>query len=205
MSNSVRHHRRQPTRLPHPWDSPGNNTGVGCHFLLQCMRVKSLSRVRLFETPWTAAYEAPPSTGFKPVLAIIFPQSLQGSSSSASFIIHPPPPPLLLICPTKEVNRKVFPLTIVVAVSITQNNSNHLSNIYFFPGLVLSTSYVLTHLIPTMNLWVCVLFSLYNEETEAGKRQVTTQNLPAGGGRWGAARTCFHLSAPGLCPFFPLN
>ena len=43
------------------------------------------------------------------------------------------------------------------------------------------------------------------EETEAGKRQVTTQNLPAGGGRWGAARTCFHLSAPGLCPFFPLN
>ena len=43
------------------------------------------------------------------------------------------------------------------------------------------------------------------EETEAGKRQVTTQNFPAGGGRWGAARTCFHLSAPGVCPFFPLN
>ena len=35
MSNSVRPHRRQPTRLPHPWDSPGKNTGVGCHFLLQ--------------------------------------------------------------------------------------------------------------------------------------------------------------------------
>ena len=33
-------HRRQPTRLPHPWDSPGKNTGVGCHFLLQCMKVK---------------------------------------------------------------------------------------------------------------------------------------------------------------------
>jgi len=31
----------QPTRLPHPWDSPGNNTGMGCHFLLQCMKVKS--------------------------------------------------------------------------------------------------------------------------------------------------------------------
>ena len=40
-------HRRQPTRLPHPWDSPGKNTGVGCHFLLQCVKVKSLSRVRL--------------------------------------------------------------------------------------------------------------------------------------------------------------
>ena len=41
MSNSVRHHRPQPTRLPRPWDSPGKNTGVGCHFLLQCMKVKS--------------------------------------------------------------------------------------------------------------------------------------------------------------------
>ena len=40
MSNSVRPHRRQPTRLPRPWDSPGKNTGVGCHFLLQCMKVK---------------------------------------------------------------------------------------------------------------------------------------------------------------------
>ena len=59
-------HRRQPTRLPDPWDSPGKNTGVGCHFLLQCMKmiVKSLSHVRLPATPWTAAYQAPPSMGF---------------------------------------------------------------------------------------------------------------------------------------------
>ena len=41
MSDSVRPHRQQPTRLRHPWDSPGKNTGVGCHFLLQCMKVKS--------------------------------------------------------------------------------------------------------------------------------------------------------------------
>ena len=41
MSDSVLPHRRQPTRLPHPWDSSGKNTGVGCHFLLQCMKVKS--------------------------------------------------------------------------------------------------------------------------------------------------------------------
>ena len=45
MSNSVRPHRWQPTRLSHPWDSPGKNTGVGCHFLLQCMKVKSESEV----------------------------------------------------------------------------------------------------------------------------------------------------------------
>ena len=71
MSNSVRPHRGQPTRLPRPWDSPGKNTGVGCHFLLQCMKVKvkslspvRLSPVRLLSTPWTAAYQAPPSMGF---------------------------------------------------------------------------------------------------------------------------------------------
>ena len=34
-----------PTRLPCPWDSPGKNTGAGCHFLLQCMKVKSESEV----------------------------------------------------------------------------------------------------------------------------------------------------------------
>ena len=45
MSDSVRPHRWQPTRLPHPWDSPDKTTGVGCHFLLQCMKVKSESEV----------------------------------------------------------------------------------------------------------------------------------------------------------------
>ena len=45
MSNSVRPHRLQPTRLPRSWDSPGKNTRVGCHFLLQCMKVKSESEV----------------------------------------------------------------------------------------------------------------------------------------------------------------
>ena len=52
-----------PPRLPSPWDSPGKNTGVGCHFL-QCVKVKSLSCVRLFATPWTAAHQAPLSMGF---------------------------------------------------------------------------------------------------------------------------------------------
>ena len=45
VSNSMRPHRRQPTRLPRPWDSPGKNSGVCCHFLLQCMKVKSESEV----------------------------------------------------------------------------------------------------------------------------------------------------------------
>ena len=45
VSDSVRPHRRQPARLPRPWDSPGKNTGVGCHFLLHCMKMKSESEV----------------------------------------------------------------------------------------------------------------------------------------------------------------
>ena len=59
-------HRRQPTSLPRPQDSPGKNTGVGCHFLLQCMKVKvkSISCVQFLATPWTAAHQAPPSMGF---------------------------------------------------------------------------------------------------------------------------------------------
>ena len=50
--STLRPHRRQPTRLPCPWDSPGKNTGVGCHFRLQCMKVNSESEVaQLCPTP----------------------------------------------------------------------------------------------------------------------------------------------------------
>ena len=68
MSDSVRPYRQQPTRLPRPWDSPGKNTEVGCHFLLQCMKVKGESEVaQLCPTPsdpMDAAYQAPLSMGF---------------------------------------------------------------------------------------------------------------------------------------------
>ena len=68
LSDSMRPHRLQPTRLCHSWDFPGKNTGVGCHFLLQCMKVKSESELAqscpTLATPWTAAYQAPPSMGF---------------------------------------------------------------------------------------------------------------------------------------------
>ena len=59
---------RSPRGFPRPWDSPGKNTGVGCHFLRQCMKwkvkVKLLSCVWLLVTPWTAAHQAPLSMGF---------------------------------------------------------------------------------------------------------------------------------------------
>ena len=68
MSDSVRPNGWQPTRLRRPWNSPGKNTGVGCHFLLQCMKVNSESEVAqlcpTLSDPWTAAFKAPPSMGF---------------------------------------------------------------------------------------------------------------------------------------------
>ena len=57
-----------PPGSPRPWDSPGKNPGVGCHFLLQCKKVKSESEVAqsclTLATPWTAAYQAPLFMGF---------------------------------------------------------------------------------------------------------------------------------------------
>ena len=59
----MRLHRRQPTRLPRPWDSPGKNTGVGCHFLLQCMKVKRESEVsQLCPTPSDPMDCSPPGS-----------------------------------------------------------------------------------------------------------------------------------------------
>ena len=94
MSDSVRPHRRQPTRLCRPQDSPGKNTGVGCHFLLQIMKVKvkSLSRVQLFATPWTAAYQAPLSMGFSRQeywsgLPLPSPLSIPGSEENKGKVI----------------------------------------------------------------------------------------------------------------------
>ena len=84
MSDSVQPSRQQPTRLPRPWDSPGKNTGVGCHFLLQHMKVKSQSEVTqsypTLSDPWTAAYQAPLSMGFSrqeywsglPLVAVLY-------------------------------------------------------------------------------------------------------------------------------------
>ena len=76
------------------------STGMGCHFLLQCMNVKSESEVaqscRLFETPWTAAYQAPPSMGF----------SRQEYWSGV-----PSPSPLLLLSRFSRVRLSATPLT----------------------------------------------------------------------------------------------
>ena len=79
VSSPVRPHRGQSTRLLCPWDSPGKNTGVGCHFCLPCM-LHHFSRVRLCATLWTAANQAPLSLEGK-----ILPQDHQGSSKDKTF------------------------------------------------------------------------------------------------------------------------
>ena len=152
MSNSVWPHRQQPTRFPCPWDSPGKNTGVGCHLLLQYMRVKSesevaqscptlhdpmdcslpgssahrifqaripewgaiafsqlqpfrsdqsLSRVRLFATPWIAARQASLSiTNSRSSLRLTSIESVMPSSNlilCCPLLLLPPIPPSIRV------------------------------------------------------------------------------------------------------------
>ena len=59
VSDSVWPHRWQPTSLPHPWDSRGKNTGVDCHFLLQCMKVKSESHSVVSDSLWPLGLYSP--------------------------------------------------------------------------------------------------------------------------------------------------
>ena len=83
VSDSVGPHRLQPTRLPRPWDSPGKNTGVGCHFLLQCMKVKSESEVaQLCLTPNNPMDCGPPGSS---VHGIFY----KSVSSSNPYLIAP--------------------------------------------------------------------------------------------------------------------
>ena len=84
----MRPHRQQATKLLRPWDSPGKNTGVGCHFLLQCMHARILShcnRVRLCATLWTVAHQAPPSTEYWSGLPVPSPSWHYGTSKFWEF------------------------------------------------------------------------------------------------------------------------
>ena len=69
MYDSVQLHRQQPTRLPRPWHSPGKNNGVGCHFLLQCMKVKIESEfAQLCPTPSDPMYFSLPGSSVHEIL-----------------------------------------------------------------------------------------------------------------------------------------
>ena len=86
MSNSVQPYRRQPTRLLRPWDSPGKSTGVGCHFLLQCMKMKSESEVaQLCPTPSDPMDCSPPGSS---VHGIFQARVLEWGAIVVSLLVH---------------------------------------------------------------------------------------------------------------------
>ena len=97
---TVRPHRRQPTRLPRPWDSPGKNTGVGCHCLLQCVKVKSEGEVgQLCPTPSDPMDCSPPGSSIHGIFqarvlewcAIAFSGQLHKATVKQSIILLLPP------------------------------------------------------------------------------------------------------------------
>ena len=78
-------HRWQPTRLLHPWDSPGKNTGVDCHFLLQCMKVKSKSEVAQSCLTVHDPMDCSPPWG-KEKLKLHYKKSLSGTSAAGQWL-----------------------------------------------------------------------------------------------------------------------
>ena len=95
MSDSVRPHRWLPTRLPRPWDSPGKNTGVGCHVLLQCMEEKSESEV---------THSCP--TLSDPMACSLPGSSVHGFSRQEYCSGVPLPSPLVWACQSKYVRHR---------------------------------------------------------------------------------------------------
>ena len=96
MSDSVRPQRRQPTRLPRPWDSPGKNTGVGCHFLLQYMKVKSESEVA--QSCLTLSDPTDCSPPGSSIHGIFQARVLEWGSRALYFFLPWPPAPLSTWC-----------------------------------------------------------------------------------------------------------
>ena len=136
MSDSVRPHRWQPTRLPHPWDSPGKNTGVGCHFLLQCMKGKSESEVA--QSSLTLCYSMNHSTPGLPVHHQLpeFTQThvhrvgdaIQPSHPLSSLLLVPPVPPSIRVFSNESTLRMRWPKYWSFSLSISPSNE--------YPGLI---------------------------------------------------------------------
>ena len=94
MSDSIQPHRRQPTRLRRPWDSPGKNTGVGCYFLLQCMKGKSESEVaQSFPTPSDPMDCSPPGPSIHGIFqARVLEWAIYNNSNNSDSCYYPGSP-----------------------------------------------------------------------------------------------------------------
>ena len=99
----MRPHRRQPIRLPRPWDSPGKNTGVGCHFLLQCMKVKNQSEVaQLYPTIRDPMDCSPPGSSIHGIF-----QARVLEWDAIAFFHYPHPLPFQLIPPSHHLTTNI--------------------------------------------------------------------------------------------------
>ena len=114
MSNSVRPHRQQPTRLPCPWDSPGKNTGVGCHFLLQCRKVKSESEV-------TQSCPTLRPQGLQPT-RLLLPWDFPGKSTRVGCHCHMKRCSTLVRKIQVEINEIPFPTHLKAIIKMRDNN-----------------------------------------------------------------------------------
>ena len=136
----------QPTRLPDPWDSPGKNTGVGCHFLLQCMKVKSESEVpQLYPTLSDPMDCSLPGFPFLHCL----PEFAQTHVLWVSNAIQPSYPlsPLSPLALNLSQHQS-FPMSQLLSFSFSISPSNE-----YVPDTVLSITEIFTHFIITATLW----------------------------------------------------
>ena len=171
MSDTVRPHRRQPTRLCRPWDSPGKNTGVGCHFLLQCMKVKRESEVaQSCPTLCNPMDCSPPGSSVRGTLqarvlewgAIAFSTNMLGSTKmkGKKKSLH------LKICQLKY--RRAFSLVTQLCPTLCDpmdcSTSSHgcdsgqsfKNTPLFRESIPMSTVYFETHQKSKMNEWICI-------------------------------------------------
>ena len=112
MSDSVRTHRRPPTRLPRPWDSPGKNTGVGCHFLLQGRKLKSESEVESEAAQSTLSNPLDCSPPGSWVHGIFQARVLEWGTGSLKTCFLPPSPPLPVLYTPHSSRRDLVSMSV---------------------------------------------------------------------------------------------
>ena len=142
MSDSVRPHRRQPTRPRHPWDSPGKNTGVGCHFLLQCMQVKSQSEV--IQSCPTLSDPMDCSLPGSSIHGIFPARVLEWIAIAFSIVVSYPSPNLCCAC-----------------TSISHSFRKHLLSTYCLPSHVLGPEYTQENRPRLFLAWVPIFLKRY--------------------------------------------
>ena len=147
MSDSVRPHRRQPTRLRHPWDPPGKDTGVGCHFLLQCRKVKSESDIaQSCPTPRDPMDYSPPGSSIHGIFqARVLEWGAIAFSNVTSIIPDTKDLYLLTFLSLLVISKKLFHCFYLLYASVYSKYKNHLKHVNIFHHLKQRTTKMSTN------------------------------------------------------------